>query len=539
MTGDIRLNVVNGRMRESAGPKATTKVTYGGNLDANGEGLGTILHTNRFLATVRSTLPNPLQPLLETKLTSLNDENGNHLGIRSGDIFTICVTNPADGTVTTLEYEVSSATTLHDLLQQVESVLQSFDPGISVSLQPDGTVLVDMDSAQTGVSLSDLTFRTNRPISDPQVADLFSWPATLINQAESGSHYASLGGVRRPAEEDDLLSEVFDAAGRPLGLEGGAAPGSSGDRICINGSVGGRGISYGEKIVYSSEITIGDLMQHIRAAFRLPAYTEPGGTVRSVDFAPRGSSRFPDGAIVIRGLPGYEFAIESISITATNDNNNAQAPNAFISNCAMTEVQAARSPETHASAITVYDSSGYEHTMITTFTHAGNPGEWIWRIHMADDEAVVAGGEGMLVFGVDGTPLKMSYDDGANGFRYRSEHTPGAAPIRLDMGASGSLKGITQFRVPSNAAAAVQDGYARGFMVEMSITQRGTITGIYSNGLNRALYQIVLAQFLNPSFLDRKGRYYVPNEKSGPAVVLTPETTGAKLRIGTLEADTE
>jgi flagellar hook protein FlgE len=57
--------------------------------------------------------------------------------------------------------------------------------------------------------------------------------------------------------------------------------------------------------------------------------------------------------------------------------------------------------------------------------------------------------------------------------------------------------------VPSNAAAAVQDGYARGFMVEMSITQRGTITGIYSNGLNRALYQIVLAQFLNPSFLDR------------------------------------
>ena len=78
--------------------------------------------------------------------------------------------------------------------------------------------------------------------------------------------------------------------------------------------------------------------------------------------------------------------------------------------------------------------------------------------------------------------------------------------FNLNLGDVGSYTNtVTQFAETSSTKAFRQDGYSMGYLETFQIDSRGQITGVYSNGTNRALGQVALASFVNPGGLEKGG----------------------------------
>lgn len=85
----------------------------------------------------------------------------------------------------------------------------------------------------------------------------------------------------------------------------------------------------------------------------------------------------------------------------------------------------------------------------------------------------------------------------------------------------------------SQIAAAGQDGSPIGTLQDFSISEDGTVVGVYSNSLTRNLGQVVLANFANPQGLIEEGsnRYNV-SVNSGQPTIAAPGTSGAGRVVG-------
>jgi len=108
----------------------------------------------------------------------------------------------------------------------------------------------------------------------------------------------------------------------------------------------------------------------------------------------------------------------------------------------------------------------------------------------------------------------------------------------IDIGGVGSMdESTTQFTSESTNKLIRQDGYGLGYLEDYRIDQSGTITGIYSNGTNRAIGQVALASFVNPGGLEKAGENnYVVTINSGDAMIDPPGAAGkGKILAGTLE----
>ncbi len=64
---------------------------------------------------------------------------------------------------------------------------------------------------------------------------------------------------------------------------------------------------------------------------------------------------------------------------------------------------------------------------------------------------------------------------------------------------------LTQFNSTTNASANNDNGYEAGSLKGYSIGSDGIITGQYTNGLTKTLGQIAIADFVNPSGLEKVG----------------------------------
>ena len=130
--------------------------------------------------------------------------------------------------------------------------------------------------------------------------------------------------LRAPANNTDALSELFDANGNDLGLE-------PGDIISITGAIGGDPAVNVTPLIYvagAGGTTMSELLAKIKDNFKLP---DRDGTVQnnlSVSLNTAGSDdNIPDGSIVIRGQPETAFAIQDVTIRATDTNNAKPSPN--------------------------------------------------------------------------------------------------------------------------------------------------------------------------------------------------------------------
>lgn len=521
---------------EKAPANASTEVGYSSNLDSDSEGLGTVIHTNRFLANGTNS----------DLLAALFDENGNSVGIRAGDLLTFtCIdgNNIGAGQITAT-FNVTATSTLADLSTAMENFLNTnitnSGSDIDVALGANGELNIDMSGGGivSPCIINGLTLRSNRPTSDPYVADLFSWGPTINDPTVN----TSIGQTRAPAEITDYLVNVYDASGNSLGLEDDNA---LSDLISINGAVGGNTITPASLSFNSDTVgppptatTMDDLLTAIQGAFNLPEYDGTFANNQSVSInSLSGDNRIPVGAIIVRGQPQEAFALSNVSISATNADNDNVSPNRFVANSIMTEIQSARDTGVHSTSITIYDESGDSHVMTTTYTHSGTPGEWLWEVELSGDEQILGGNTGRLYFGQDGSVSALSFDDGSTTFRFDPMNGSNEVGIRIDVGGPGDFTGITQFRSPTTTAAREQDGYPMGKLSEITIDEFGDIKGVYTNGVNKSIARIYVAEFNNPAGLLKIGdSMYATSNNSGEGVLLQAGVGSAtKIKPGALE----
>lgn len=107
--------------------------------------------------------------------------------------------------------------------------------------------------------------------------------------------------------------------------------------------------------------------------------------------------------------------------------------------------------------------------------------------------------------------------------------------VNFDFGTVGDFDGITQFATSFSLSLKDQDGYASGTLDDIFIGDTGVVTGVFTNGVNKSLAQIALADFANPGGLLKAGdSLYKPSLSSGIAQEGRPGTG----TIGTIASST-
>ena len=85
----------------------------------------------------------------------------------------------------------------------------------------------------------------------------------------------------------------------------------------------------------------------------------------------------------------------------------------------------------------------------------------------------------------------------------------------------------TSYSTSSTTIFQAQDGYAPGFLQNVSVDRDGVLTGRYSNGQVLELYLVTLADFNNEWGLRRDGgNLFTETRESGPALTNRPNTAG-------------
>jgi flagellar hook protein FlgE len=328
------------------------------------------------------------------------------------------------------------------------------------------------------------------------------------------------------------IGGVDPVSGNPRGLE-------DGDVINVNGAVGGNTIAPATMTYTAATSTMQNLLDTIQNAFNLPRFdgTAQNNLSVGMDNADTDNDRMPDGSIVVHGQREQAFSIDNMSISATNSNTNAATPARLNANLTTTEIQTARDTGQQSTSIVVYDESGDAHTMTTTFTHSGIPGEWLWQVTTEGGESILGGNTGRITFGQDGSPSSFTFDDGSTQFRFDPMNGSNEVDIDMNVGHPGSFTGVTQFRSPSTTAARSQDGYPMGKLQEISIDEYGEINGLYTNGVSKSIARIYLADFNNPAGLMKEGdSMYAISNNSGGAVMMRPGVgTSTMVKPGALE----
>lgn len=195
--------------------------------------------------------------------------------------------------------------------------------------------------------------------------------------------------------------------------------------------------------------------------------------------------------------------------------------------------------------VVVYDSLGNSHEL-TVYYHKSAANTWDWHA-MIDGAA--------LQNGTPGTPTQVAAGDltfTTTGALDTDSVTLGtidflnATPqqtIAFDFGTSVTtdlgtgLDGTTQFAAKSVPIGLTQDGFAAGSVAGISINNDGTIMGVFSNGQQRVLGQVVTADFANVNGLERTGGgLWIETQNSGQALIGGADAGGrGGIVSGTLE----
>jgi flagellar hook protein FlgE len=179
--------------------------------------------------------------------------------------------------------------------------------------------------------------------------------------------------------------------------------------------------------------------------------------------------------------------------------------------------------------ITIYDSLGRSQTLTLGFVKTGT-NSWYMEVYgdpgqldaTAHPNGLIASGE--VSFNSDGTlagipSLTNAYSAAtASGVAIKWTATNGAADsdIVLDFGTVGTSTGLTQLAQNSGFSTLTQNGSPTGQLNGLSIDGDGMVIASFTNGKTRALYQIPIATFANPSGLEpRSDNLYAASETSG------------------------
>jgi len=183
----------------------------------------------------------------------------------------------------------------------------------------------------------------------------------------------------------------------------------------------------------------------------------------------------------------------------------------------------------------VYDSLGneYEVTMEFRKTSVAGPPPvttWTWAINGGRLATTATGtisfdAEGKIIEGPNVTP-QVTFQPGADIGSSSFQVTLDLSKLSMYAGIGNSVKAISN------------DGYPPGVLLSYSIGSDGMIIGVYSNGKQRPLGLVALAEFDNPAGLARGGNNtFVQTTNSGIFINGVKPGTGSAGTIlsGTLE----
>jgi flagellar hook protein FlgE len=214
---------------------------------------------------------------------------------------------------------------------------------------------------------------------------------------------------------------------------------------------------------------------------------------------------------------------------------------------------------THTATIALFDSLGNKHELRLNFSKSPEVNNrWIVtatvdgvnaRANVARaGEAAPAGANNFVlnfdnngniisVVDADGDTMNQGILQAAITFDVAGTEPPITQTLNLTLGTANMADGITQAADFFTTKAIKQDGHGLGYLEDFKIDQNGVITGVYSNGVDRALGQIALATFTNPGGLEKSGENnYIVSNNSGLPLVSPSGTEGkGKILSGTLE----
>jgi len=322
----------------------------------------------------------------------------------------------------------------------------------------------------------------------------------------------------------DTLSQVVRAGGAPAADRGGTNPAQIGLGVKLaaitTNWTNGAAQSTGRSTDFMIE---GDGFFVTRGPGGEQLYTRAG----SFDFDAGGRLTTPDGSILQGWVADADGSInpngpvEDLSVpygagvapTATGRSavegnlNSAAATGDFVQ-----------------TPIKMYDRQGVRQEVTYTLTKTAVANQWSMVVNNGGGPLTFTNAAGTPLVDGGGLPLKaMTVTFAADGTMTAPtgdvHFAPGAGPSWPGPVAIG-LGDITQYGGKSEVVPSEVDGYAMGTLQGFELSNDGTITGTYSNGLRQNLGQLSMASFNNPSGLEKAGNSsFRVAQNSGEAMI--------------------
>ena len=240
-------------------------------------------------------------------------------------------------------------------------------------------------------------------------------------------------------------------------------------------------------------------------------------------------------------LKGFDYTADVLSTTMEDiDLAGVQStPNASTYFNSGTQLNAASTAtSTFITPVTLYNSVGSIVTLNITFTKHASANKWGYNA-IPSEGTITAGASGTVTFDTSGQLSKVDGEDAADHtftINFDNATTP-AVEMSLNwdlVDSAGNTHGkLTGFAAASNNNSLVQDGYATGTLLGLSVTSLGDITGLFNNGQTELLNRIAMADFLSPSGLNRSGNNkYTESQESGQPTIGVPDTGGLGKILG-------
>ncbi|MBI4688634.1 MAG: flagellar hook protein FlgE [Nitrospirae bacterium] len=247
------------------------------------------------------------------------------------------------------------------------------------------------------------------------------------------------------------------------------------------------------------------------------------------------------GDVNISSLNSAPNQTANVSISA-NLNSDLAIPAAF-------NVNNPSGTSNFSTSLNVYDSLGNSHVITTYFRKSaeaptGNTWQWYAVVGASDSGSGLTEvqAQGTLSFDTNGklsSESAITYPTGGFDFSGGAAQNQSVAfNFGTSLAESGTgLDGVTQFGAESAIIFQNQDGYGAGSLKNISISQNGTITGVFTNGQTRLVAQVAVAKFIAPTDLTKMGNnLYAESYDSGGPVIGSPGSGGlGKVLSNTLE----
>lgn len=162
---------------------------------------------------------------------------------------------------------------------------------------------------------------------------------------------------------------------------------------------------------------------------------------------------------------------------------------------ALATTQQGTKPDRVVTTAEIYDPAGLSHAITFEFERQAD-GTWNATPTIDSSEGtIISGTITGIAFAPDGTPIGISGIDSDVTVQFNGSSA--TQTFRLDMGASATFSGITQYGSEGDLVVREQDGNAAGTFDTLTIDGDGSIIGTYTNGKSRSLGELGIATFAN------------------------------------------